>query len=99
LLLAQVFNAAVAFSIIEPGTGLKSKRKTDTTLEEVLIFEHTELGTGGLVLNRPTPCLLRDLNIPRFEVFGSNALMLGCGMDNEGAGTNVAIGEMSPWFW
>ena len=97
--LVHVFTAVTAFSAIHPGTGLVSKRRRDAGLEEVLIFEHTERGTGGLVLNQPTPCLLQDLNIPRFEVFGSNALMLGCGMQSDGSGTNVAIGEMSPWFW
>ena len=44
-------------SLIVPGTGLVSGDKA----VQVVIFEHTSLGTGGLVLNHPTPIRLRDL--------------------------------------
>uniref|UniRef100_A0A7S4JIZ4 Uncharacterized protein n=1 Tax=Odontella aurita TaxID=265563 RepID=A0A7S4JIZ4_9STRA len=87
-------------SVISPGIGLEGRDGT-----EVVIFEHTSFGTGGLVLNRPTPVLLKDLAMPRFSgVFGSNALMLGYGVslsesDTEGPGDNIKIGDMAPWFW
>lgn len=82
-----------------PGVGLEG---TDGT--EVVIFEHTSMGTGGLVLNQPTPVLLKDLSIPRFSgVFGSNALMLGYGLveheSEEESKSNIKIGDMAPWFW
>ena len=62
--------------IIGPGCGLISK---DFNVE-VVIFEHTEMGTGGLVLNCPTPLTIGSLNIPRFHAFEELPLMLGNGM-------------------
>lgn len=85
----------VARALILPGTGLVSKNGG----VQVVIFEHTSLGTGGLVLNQPTPISLRDLNIPRFQAFGSHALMLGCGSSAKGREFNVPVGDMAPWFW
>ena len=76
----------------------------------VVIFEHTQAhGTGGLVLNQPTPLRLKDLQIPRFTAaFGENSLMLGGGIHVNHNGrqqqrhqeeTNVALTDMAPWFW
>ncbi len=88
---------------ILPGTGLLSTRsRTGVSSVEVVVFEHTEHGTGGLVLNRPAPILLRDIASPRFKDFGGNSLMLGCGLEgdtSEEKTSNVALGDMSPWFW
>ena len=75
---------------------------------EILVFEHTEMGTGGLILNQPTPILLKALKIPRFEPFGELPLMLGCHMtednkrkgdDSMSATNNLSLGDLSPWFW
>ncbi len=82
-------------SFIVPGTGLVSRDKA----VQVVIFEHTSLGTGGLVLNCPTPIRLRDLQIPRFEVFKNHTLMHGGHGTEESSGSNVPIGDMAPWFW
>mmetsp|Transcript_6161 Transcript_6161/g.12466 ORF Transcript_6161/g.12466 Transcript_6161/m.12466 type:complete len:205 (+) Transcript_6161:159-773(+) len=88
---------------IVPGTGLQATRlrKGDISLVQIVVFEHTEHGTGGLVLNKPAPILLRDIASPRFKAFGSNSLMLGCGVEStdEDRRDNVALGDMSPWFW
>lgn len=85
------------FAALEPGLGLISK---DGSMQ-VVIFEHTEsYGTGGLVLNQPTPLRLKDLQIPRFhQAFAENSLMLGGGVTNDKQETNVALTEMAPWFW
>lgn len=84
---------------LEPGVGLRSR---DGSML-VVIFEHTEqFGTGGLVLNQPTPLRLRDLEIPRFhKAFADHSLMLGGGLstNNNKRETNVALTEMAPWFW
>ena len=83
--------------LICPGTGLRSR----TSNEEIIIFEHTEMGTGGLVLNCPTPLKIGNLPIPRFQSFKELPLMLGCGMaagENDDSST-IPLGEVSPWFW
>ncbi|CAM9201392.1 unnamed protein product, partial [Heterosigma akashiwo] len=107
-LLGRAASLAVPKKVgISPGTGLRSTNKSskwDFPIE-VLIFEHTEHGSGGLVLNQPTPVFLRDLPFARFRgTFGRNALMLGCGLQPDvstgDSGTStVAVREMSPWFW
>ena len=81
---------------LEPGVGLRSK---DGSMQ-VVIFEHTEsYGTGGLVINQPTPLRLKDLQIPHFhKAFAENSLMLGGGVTNDKE-TNVALTDMAPWFW
>ena len=81
---------------LEPGVGFRSR---DGSMH-VVLFEHTEqYGSGGLVLNQPTPLRLKDLHIPLFhEAFADNSLMLGGGMTNDKE-TNVAITDMAPWFW
>jgi len=85
----------IACLVIEPGIGLVGKDGA----ERLVVFEHTPRGTGALVYNQPTPVKLSDLGIPRFSVFGGNTLMLGCGMKTSQGGSNLAIGDMSPWFW
>jgi putative transcriptional regulator len=73
--------------------------------ERILIFEHTALGTGGLVLNRPTPMKLRDLGIPKFVEFANNSVLLGCGTtgvmssSQSSSKTNIPLADMAPWFW
>lgn len=95
LVLTLIFSTLDALSL-EPGVGLRSK---DGSMH-VVLFEHTDHhGTGGLVLNQPTPLRLKDLQIPRFhEAFAEHSLMLGGGVKNDKE-TNVAITEMAPWFW
>eukprot|EP00977_Amphora_coffeiformis_P020576 scaffold8374_cov175-Amphora_coffeaeformis.AAC.15 len=80
----------------EPGIGFRSR---DGSMR-VVLFEHTEQnGSGGLVLNQPTPLRLKDLHIPIFhEAFADNSLMLGGGVTNDKE-TNVAMTDMAPWFW
>lgn len=97
--------------IIRPGTGLRRPRAAGGHFgiddEEVVVFERTEAGSGGLVLNRPTPVLLGDISSDRFRPFGSLPLMMGCGIDGGGDsdaaggedGGSVALGDLSPWFW
>jgi len=95
--------------VIEPGVGLTSTSKKNaddaggptTTEQRVLIFEHTPRGTGGLVLNQPTPVRLRDLGIPKFSAFGDNTIVLGCGTTKQpsASATNIPLGDMAPWFW
>ena len=92
----QLIRAGSLALTIEPGIGFVSPK----TGERVVIFEHTEHGSGGLVWNRPTPVTLNDLNIPRFqEVFSKHSLMLGCGTDASGSESNIRMGDMAPWFW
>jgi len=81
---------------LEPGVGFRSR---DGSMQ-VVLFEHTEqYGSGGLVLNQPTPLRVKDLHIPIFhKAFADNSLMLGGGMTNDRE-TNVAITDMAPWFW
>lgn len=132
-------------NFLVPGTALTldsvaTRRRRSTanpslsSAEQVVIFEHTSHGAGGLVLNRPTPVTLQDLNIPRFSnsVFGQHRLYFGCGIlaptvrvaqrrsktklasegddqdededevddeDDDNVESQVAIGDMSPWFW
>ena len=62
-----------------PGTGLYSL-KTNT---RVVIFEHTIHGTGGLVLNCPTPLCIGQLPSSRFRPFKELPLMLGSGLEEE----------------
>ena len=92
--------------LIRPGTGLRSTSKSAGKSfaggEEIVIFEHTEMGTGGLVLNCPTPLNIGNLPIPRFQAFKDLPLMLGCGMedgDSETTSEEIPLGEVSPWFW
>jgi putative AlgH/UPF0301 family transcriptional regulator len=96
LALASLFSLTNSY-IIGPGTGLRSK---DSAVE-VVVFEHTENGTGGLVLNCAAPLNIGSLNIPRFQAFKELPLMLGNGMseDDDGGISTVALGEVSPWFW
>eukprot|EP00339_Tiarina_fusa_P020362 CAMPEP_0117045286 /NCGR_PEP_ID=MMETSP0472-20121206/31329_1 /TAXON_ID=693140 ORGANISM="Tiarina fusus, Strain LIS" /NCGR_SAMPLE_ID=MMETSP0472 /ASSEMBLY_ACC=CAM_ASM_000603 /LENGTH=192 /DNA_ID=CAMNT_0004757229 /DNA_START=73 /DNA_END=651 /DNA_ORIENTATION=+ len=96
LALAGLFSLANSY-VIGPGTGLRSK---DSAVE-VVIFEHTENGTGGLVLNCAAPLNIGSLNIPRFQAFQELPLMLGNGLDeDDDSGTStVSLGEVSPWFW
>lgn len=84
-------------SLILPGTGLVSRHSISPAVQ-IVVFEHTLFGTGGLVLNQPTPIRLRDLNIPRFKVFENHTLMLGCGT-GKGSSSNLPVGDMAPWFW
>jgi putative AlgH/UPF0301 family transcriptional regulator len=77
-----------------PGTGLLSQDNV-----QIVIFEHTEMGTGGLILNCPTPLSMGHLPIPRFRPFKELPLMLGCGMEEDDAYSTVSLGEVSPWFW
>ena len=99
---------------ITPGMGLCSNSgKTDSNANdgvEIVIFEHTDMGTGGLVYNCPTPLCMGNLPIPRFEHYKELPLMLGCGMDdnnNDGiddeycveAESTVVLSEVAPWFW
>lgn len=115
MLLAALFLCSASFSRsqvtvdgyqIAPGTGLRSQ----TTNDQIVIFEHTDYGTGGLVLNCPTPLCIGQLPIPQFQPFKELPLMLGCGLqglvdDDEGnddggeQDCNIALGEVSPWFW
>lgn len=97
LFLLVSFCLQLATALILPGTGLVS---TNNAVDlQVVIFEHTPLGTGGLVLNQPTPICLRDLDIPRFQKFENHTIMLGCGSSNEEGNFNVPLGDMAPWFW
>ena len=93
---ALSFAPGAGLSIV-PGLGFVNKKSG----EKVVVFEHTlENGTGGLVWNRPTPVLLGDLNIPRFQnEFASSSLMLGCGVESTGTEGQFSIGDMAPWFW
>lgn len=86
---------------IEPGSGLVSLSNDNPLAERVLIFEHTPQGTGGLVLNQPTPIRLADLSIPSFAAFADNTIMLGCGTGPSSCGTNsnIPLADMAPWFW
>ena len=96
LFLALFPGGGDGLATIEPGVGFVSRKNG----ERVVIFEHTEVGTGGLVWNRPTPVLLGDLNIPRFHTaFKNHSLMLGCGTESTGSEMNIPIGDISPWFW
>ena len=64
----------------------KHTRTDDDGPLQIVIFEHTDVGgTGGLVLNRPTPLLLGPphIDIPRFQPFKGLPLMLGCGYDED----------------
>jgi len=92
----------LSFRSVTPGTGLSrsniSKQK-DGNNEEVLIFEHTQFGSGGFVLHCPTPIFMKDLPIPWLEPFGHLPLMLGCGLSEESSLGGMALGELSPWFW
>ena len=91
--------------IIGPGIGLKHV-SADV---EVVVFEHTDdFGTGGLVLNCPTPIKIGNLNIPKFEAFEELPLMLGNGItemeedsgeEYNGDISTISLGEVSPWFW
>jgi hypothetical protein len=106
LLVAEQATTVVGYQI-SPGTGLRSKKSND----QVVIFEHTDHGTGGLVLNCPTPLCIGELPIPRFQPFKELPLMLGCGLergsndkhddhlDDQQEECNIALGEVSPWFW
>jgi len=89
--------------VIEPGVGLTSVVTGGAVEERVLIFEHTPRGTGGLVLNQPTPIRLKDLNIPKFRAFADNSIVLGCGTSTTTAtsnnNNNVPLSDMAPWFW
>lgn len=88
--------------VIEPGVGLTAVTGGGLTQQRVLVFEHTPRGTGGLVLNQPTPIRLRDLNIPRFSAFADNSIMMGSGTSTTAATSddnNVPLGDMAPWFW
>jgi putative transcriptional regulator len=69
--------------------------------ERILIFEHTPSGTGGLVLNQPTPIKLRDLGIPKFVEFAENSVLLGCGTTKapQSLNSNIPLADMAPWFW
>jgi hypothetical protein len=91
LLLSSVSNAYQ----ICPGTGL-----TRDNLE-IVIFEHTEMGTGGLVLNCPTPLTMERLFIPQFQPYKELPLNLGCGiMDtDQDDNSNLPLGDVAPWFW
>ena len=82
--------------VLEPGVGLCSR---DGSMQ-VMLFEHTDQhGSGGLVLNQPTPLRLRDLKIPLFhQAFADNSLMLGGGLSSVSE-TNVPLDAMAPWFW
>ena len=96
---------------IVPGMGLISPR----TKAEIVIFEHTIMGTGGLVYNCPTPLSMGQLPIPKFQHFKDLPLMLGCGINQESyqdgcdvesneasskdAFSSIPLGEVSPWFW
>ena len=95
---------------IAPGIGLSSPK----TNMEIVIFEHTEMGTGGLVHNCPTPLSMGELPIPKFRYYKDLPLMLGCGVnvncsdddddddDEDGiysSSSSVALGEVAPWFW
>lgn len=71
---------------ITPGTGLWSKKTND----QVVIFEHTDHGTGGLVLNCPTPLCIGQLPIPRFQPFKELPLMLGSGLERTTRTTTIA---------
>ena len=99
--LALLVELAAAL-VIRPGIGL-TRRGTAAGGDEIVIFEHTEMGSGGLVLNCPTPVLLKDIGSQTFEAFGYLPLMLGSGIiDEDGGvddGSNVALGDLSPWFW
>ena len=91
LLLSSVSNAYQ----ICPGTGLTRDHL------EIVIFEHTEMGTGGLVLNCPTPLTMERLCIPQFQPYKELPLMLGCGiMDtDQDDNSNLPLGDVAPWFW
>ena len=98
----KLFNFVLLLScvkalVLEPGTGMRS---SDGKMQ-VVLFEHTErYGTGGLVLNQPTPLRLKDLDIPLFhKAFADSSLMLGGGITNDMEETNVALTDMAPWFW
>ena len=73
---------------------------------EVLLFEHTDMGTGGLVLNCPTPIRLRDIPVERFAFFGDLPLMMGCGFEMEEEeesfrllDSHIPLADFTPWFW
>ena len=94
LIVLETQSLGTAPLVIRPGVGLISgarrRRAVDpiATDEEVLIFEHTHMGSGGLVLNRPTPLRLKDLSsAARFAAFGDLPLMLGCGTCMDDGGT------------
>lgn len=92
LLLSSVSNAYQ----ICPGTGLTRDH------QEIVIFEHTEMGTGGLVLNCPTPLTMERLCIPHFQPYKELPLNLGCGImdtDQDDDDSNLPLGDVAPWFW
>eukprot|EP00525_Craspedostauros_australis_P007836 CAMPEP_0198111852 /NCGR_PEP_ID=MMETSP1442-20131203/3784_1 /TAXON_ID= /ORGANISM="Craspedostauros australis, Strain CCMP3328" /LENGTH=213 /DNA_ID=CAMNT_0043768451 /DNA_START=464 /DNA_END=1105 /DNA_ORIENTATION=- len=103
LLLVALTDLSAQAIIIEPGLGLQHNG------QNVVVFEHTAMGTGGLVLNSPTPVRLGDLPIPRFRQFEKYPLMLGCGVDMAGedlplessleTDAPIALRDLSPWFW
>ena len=103
-------NRGTSIINIAPGIGLSSPK----TNMEIVIFEHTEMGTGGLVHNCPTPLSMGELPIPKFRFYKDLPLMLGCGVnvdcsdDDEeeeqdgiysSSSSSVALGEVAPWFW
>ena len=52
------------------------------------------------MLNCPTPLCMGELPIPRFQPFKDLPLMLGSGLgEDEEEECNIALGEVSPWFW
>jgi hypothetical protein len=107
------FQATTAY-LIEPGMGLIQQPQTKASSSstpfsaplEIVIFEHTDVaGTGGLVLNCPTPLQLGNIAIPRFRAFEKLPLMLGC-VDSSPeeedllqSASSLPLGNLSPWFW
>jgi hypothetical protein len=81
LTLASLFSFTNS-CVLGPGIGLCSKNAS----VEIVIFEHTENGTGGLVLNCAAPLKIGSLNIPRFQAFKELPLMLGNGMSYDDDG-------------
>ncbi len=89
--------------LIEPGMGLiqqtpqssqSSFRRSPQPRLEIVVFEHTDVaGTGGLVLNCPTPLQLGNIAIPRFRAFEKLPLMLGCGSGGGGGDFVTATDE------
>lgn len=89
--------------ILAPGIGLTKSYddRGSRATTEVLLFEHTAMGTGGLVFNCPTPLRLKDIPVDRYKNFAHLPLMLGSGLLDDTAEneSTLPLSDLAPWFW